>query len=173
MKKSILLIISFFIALQISAQTERATSMYLSFHGNQTIYDRVNTGGGAGVGIEFMLNTKGKIKPKMEFDYDIFSGTDLLKLNNEGQVIFQKRNVPCVFIGVLYNPINRVNLSLNLGTSFFNSKTYFAVKPSIGIYFDKKQRFEGKVSLTNIFQRDDAGKEPFGYLNFGIGIKLF
>jgi hypothetical protein len=173
MKKSILSIISFFIMLQISAQTERAISMYLSLHSAKVIYDRVNTGNGAGLGIEFMLNTKGEVKPKMEFDYDLFGGTDIIKLNREGQELFQKYKVPCVFIGVFYNPINRVNLSFNLGTSFFNSMTYFAVKPSIVIYFDKKQRFEGKVSLTNIFQRDIAGKEPFGYLSFGIGIKLF
>jgi hypothetical protein len=47
------------------------------------------------------------------------------------------------------------------------------VKPSFGFYFSKNQRWTGKVSYINVFNRDKTTKEDFGSISLAIGLKLF
>jgi hypothetical protein len=153
MKETIVLITSFLLAIQISGQPVRKMSLFINVHGNKTIYDRVipNNDKGAGLELGFLINTKTKLRPKMEFDYDLFMGNDKGYLTADNMILVGKRGVPCVFIGDSYFPIKKLNTSLLIGASFFNSDVYFAIKPSIGFYLDNNQRFEAKIALTNIF----------------------
>jgi hypothetical protein len=47
------------------------------------------------------------------------------------------------------------------------------IKPSLGFYFDRYQKWTGKFSYINVFNRDVETKEDFGSVSFAIGLKLF
>jgi len=174
MKKLLILVSGCFIAIQIFGQQERKVAFYLNFQVNNSIYDRIqHNSRGFGPGLEILLNTNSKFKPKLEFNWDIFSVTDVMVSTIDGKELVKKTKVPTIFIGTSYHPLNKLYFTFTLGPSFIRSDVYLGIKPCIGFYFAKKQRFTAKLSLTNIFQRDEASKEPFGYMSLGIGIKLF
>ena len=173
MKKLLILISGCFIAIQIFGQQERKVAFYLNFQVNNSIYDRIqHNSRGFGPGLEILLNTNSKFKPILESSWDIFLiSKDMVFI--DGKELVKKPKAPGIYIGTSYHPLNKLYFAFTLGPSFINSDVYLGIKPCIGFYFDKKQRFTAKLSLTNIFQRDEASKEPFGYMSLGIGIKLF
>ncbi|MEI6062199.1 MAG: hypothetical protein WCR72_15970 [Bacteroidota bacterium] len=173
MRKLVILLVSCFLTLNILGQQSRKVSLFFNFQANKTVYDRVmQNANGAGPGLELFLNTSTKFKPILEFNWDLFSTSDVM-ISKDGNELVKKRSVPSIFIGASYNPLNRLYITFTLGPSFINSEVYLGIKPCVGYYFGRKERFTAKISLTNIFERDAAGNEPFGYMNFGLGARLF
>ena len=157
-----------------SAQKARKISTNLDFHLNRTIYDRTlsNNGVGFGLALQAQLNSNTKFTPALEIASDVYGGTKELFLTTDGKPIYAKSSVTTIVAGALYNVSPDFYSGGMIGAGFFNSKAYFAIKPVIGYQFLNK-RLIAKISWVNIFQRDDISDQSFGYVSFGLGLKLF
>ena len=146
---------------------------------NKTIYDwtKGNNPWGIGFGLQTFLNTKTKFKPTIELTGDIYLEDDkVLRLNPEGSVptnYNDVRGMVNLFVGTSYNPTQDIYVSFVAGPSFINGQTLLGIKPSFGFYFSKSQKWTGKISYINIFNRDKPTKKDFGSLSLAIGLKLF
>ena len=158
----------------VSGQTKSKTSLYLNMLGNIPIYDIdiLNNPLGGGIGIVFLFNIKTNFKPKFDFNVNRFINTHIVYDEPTSKTIIEK-GITCLFIGSSYSYGKRFDFSLVVGTSFYNSDIYLGLKPSIGLYLDKKQKFITEVSLTNLFKTPSTKENSFGFLNLGIRIKLY
>lgn len=173
-KKLIILLLPFLIPLDVIGQVTNKISVNLNCNWSNIIYDRLYEGaGGFTLDLDLLINTKTKFDPKIEVNYSIFSVLEDYLETLDGYPVVSMNNGPSVFMGLSYNPFNRFNVSFSPGICFFNSRTYFAVKPGIGLYLDNKKRFLAKASLTNIFINDHAGNQPEGFVNLGLGVRLY
>lgn len=172
-KKLIFLLLACLISLNVIGQETKKISINLNGNWSKILYDRINEGaGGFTLGLDLLINTKTKFGPKIEVNYSIFSVLDRYIKTLDGYPVVSMGNGPLFFMGLSYHPFNGFDVSFSPGLCFFNSKTYFAVKPSIELYLDQKKRFLIKASLTNIFINDHAGNQPEGYVNLGLGVRL-
>lgn len=173
-KKLLVLLFASLISLNIIGQEAKKVSINLSGNWSNIIYDRINEGaGGFTIGLDLLLHNKTNFSPRIETNYCIFSTLKVYQETVDGYPYVSMDHGPLVFMGLSYHPFNRFDLSFSPGLCFFNSKTYFAIKPGIDIYLDHKKRFLIKASLTNIFIKDHAGNQPEGIVNLGLGIKLY
>lgn len=78
-----------------------------------------------------------------------------------------------LFGGLSFQPVSCFYFSLLGGPSFISGQPYPGIKPSIGWHFSKNQRWTGKVSFINVFDRTKMVNEDFGSLSLAIGRKLF
>jgi hypothetical protein len=157
-------------------QTERKVSAYLLTQYNKTIYDRTlgNNPWGVGPGLQIFLNTKTKFKPTIELTGDIYLEDDkVLRLTPNGKSVDDIGSVVNLFTGSSFYPAKQIYLSFLFGPSFINDKTLLGIKPSLGFYFSKTQRWTAKVSYINIFNLEQTSKEDFGSISLAIGLKLF
>lgn len=154
----------------ILGQTNLKISSSIKSQGNLLVYP--NSGYGAGVGIEIDAKFQSKFKPYVGFNWDFFPASDV-STTFEGEPVPDLRSIPSVFIGIAYQPIDRFWFSLEGGPSFVPSHTYFSLKPTIGYYFDQKQRLGVDIALTNIFNADIINDSSYGYLSLGLMFKLF
>lgn len=164
-----------FIAFHCFGQNQHKISGYIDFHINKTIYDRTlsNNAGGFGAGLQVFINTKTKFRPGIEISSDAFGGTKELYLTSDGRPIYAKDVVSNILLGSEYRVSEKLYLNTSAGPCFFNSAIYLAIKPAIGIFFPGNQRLVAKISLTHVFQKDAISNASFGFVNFGIGVKLF
>ncbi|HUS03858.1 MAG TPA: hypothetical protein VMY77_19090 [Chitinophagaceae bacterium] len=165
-----------FISVQ-SVTAQRKVSSYFSLQYNKTIYDITsgNNPSGVGLGLEAYFNTKSKFKPVIDITAHVYLEDDkVLRMDGYGREILDVGAMINVFAGVLFQPTERTFLSLLAGPSFINGAS-FGIKPSIGFYFDKRQKIMAKMSFINIFNRntDTEFKSDFGSMSFAIGFKLF
>ncbi len=113
----------------------------------------------------------------MELTGDIYLENDkVLRLNPDGSTPNDDNGVRGMvnfFVGSSYYPTQNIYLSFVAGPSFISGQTLFAIKPSFGFYFSNTQRFTGKVSYINVFNRTKNTNEDFGSLSLSIGFKLF
>ena len=173
-KKLIFLLLTSLISLDVIGQEAKKISINIDGNWSKIIYDRINEGArGFTFGLDLLINTKTKFSPRIEVNYSIFSVFDVYLETLDGYPVISMDNGPLVFTGLAYNPFNRFDVSFSPGLCFFNSKTYFAIKPSIELYLDHKKRFLIKASLTNIFINDHAGNQPEGYVSLGLGVRLY
>ena len=158
----------------VSGQTKSKTSLYLNLHGNIPIYDIaiLNNPLGGGIGIVFLFNTKTNFKPKFDFNVNRFINTHIVYDEPPLKKTVIEKGITCLFIGSSYSCGKRFDFSLVTGASFYNSDIYLGLKPSVGLYLDKKQKFITEVSLTNLFKTPSAKENSFGFMNLGIRIKL-
>ena len=179
MQKVITTFLLFFSLTQSFGQTQRKISTYLLTQYNKTIYDRTigNNPWGVGLGLQSYFNNKTKFKPTIEITGDVYLEDDkVLRLNPDGTVptnYNDVRGMVNLFIGTSFSPTRNIYLSLVGGPSFISGQTMLGIKPSFGFYFSKSQKWAGKISYINIFNRDKTTKEDFGSLSFGVGLKLF
>jgi hypothetical protein len=173
--KAVFLLPVLFSALPCFCQKQDKVSGYIDLHIDKTIYDRTlsNNAGGFGAGVRVFINTKTKFTPGIEISSDAFGGTKELYLTSDGRPIYAKDVVSDILLGSGYSVSKQFYFNVSAGPCFFNSSIYLAVKPAIGIFFPGNQLFVAKISLTQVFQRDNISNESFGFLNFGIGVKLF
>ncbi len=165
-----------FILTQSFSQTQRKVSTYLQAQYNKTIYDRTigNNPWGMGLGLQLFLNNNSKFKPTVDITADAYLENDkVFRTNSDGTEIVDIGGMVNVFAGVSFHPTNTIYLSLVAGPSFVSGQTLLGLKPSVGFYFSKNQRWTGKVSYINIFNRDKTTKEDFGSISLSIGVKLF
>lgn len=176
MKKLIPTFLFCFLLTQVIAQTQRKVSTYLLTQYNKTIYDRTlgNNPWGVGLGLQTFFNNKTKFKPTIELTGNRYLEDDkVFRTNPDGTEINDVRGMVNLFVGASFNPTKNIYLSFVAGPSFINGQTLLGIKPSFGFYFSKSQKWTGKISYINIFNRDKATKEDFGSLSLAIGHKLF
>ena len=165
-----------FILTQTFGQTQRKASMYLQGQFNKTIYDRTigNNPWGIGLGLQAFLKTSTKFKPTIDFTADAYLEDDkILRLNPDDTPIDHIGGMANLFVGASYHPTEKVYISLVTGPSFISGQTLLGIKPSFGFYFSPTQKWTGKVSYINIFNRDKRTNEDFGSLSLSVGVRLF
>lgn len=179
MQKIITTTLLCFILTQTFAQTQRKVSTYLLTQYNNTIYDYTagNNPWGIGIGLQTFLNNKTKFKPTIELTGDIYLEDDkVLRLNPDGSIPLNDNSISSMvnlYIGSSFHPTQNVNVSFLIGPSFINGQTLFGFKPSFGFYLSKNQKWMGKISYINVFDRIKITKEDFGSVSLAIGLKLF
>ena len=179
MQKVITTLILTFIVTQTFAQHQKMASTYLLTQYNKTLYDRTigNNPWGVGFGLQTFFNNKTNFKPTIELTGDIYlEDNKVLRLNPDGSTptnYNDVRGMINLFIGTSFNPIRSVYLSFVAGPSFISGQTMLGIKPSFGFYFSKTQKWTGKISYINIFDREKTTKEDFGSVSLGLGIILF
>jgi hypothetical protein len=158
------------------AQKQRMVSTYLTTQFNTTLYDitKADNPWAVGLGLQAFLNIAPKFKPSIELTGDAYlMNTKILRLDSNGNIIDGLEGMVNLFAGASYNPTKRIYFSLLAGPSLVSRETRLGIKPSIGFYFPRSQRWVAKVSYINIFDRNKATKKDFGSLSFAVGFKLF
>ena len=176
MQKVIATILLCFILKYSFAQVQKKISTYLLTQFNTTLYDATkgNNPWGVGFGLQTFLNNKTKFKPTIELTGDFYLEDDkVFRTNSVGTPLNDFRKMINLFFGTSFNPTKKIYLSVVVGPSFISGQTLLGIKPSIGFYFTKSQRWTGKISYINIFNRDKTTKEDFGSLSLAAGLKLF
>lgn len=179
MKKLIPIFLFCFLLTQVSGQTKRKVSAYLLTQYNHTLYDYTvgNNPWGMGLGLQAFLNNKTQFKPTIEFTSDIYLEDDKVgRSNPDGSFPGDDNSVSGMinlFAGSSFHPTENIYLSFVAGPSFISGHTLFGIKPSIGFYFSKTQRWTGKISYINVFNRTKIINEDFGSLSLALGVKLF
>lgn len=179
MKKLIPTFLFCFLLTQVFSQTKRKVSSYLFANYNNTFYDYTigNNPRGAGLGLQAYLNNKTTFKPTIEFTADIYlEDNKVLRLNPDGSIPKDDNAVHGLvnlFVGSSFHPTQSIYISFLAGPGFISGQTFLGIKPSFGVYFSKTQRWTGKVSYINIFNRTNVVNEDFGSLSLSIGLKLF
>ncbi len=159
-------------------QRQRKVSMYLLTQYNNTIYDRTvgNNPWAVGLGVQTIFNNHTKFKPVIEVTGDIYLQDDkVLRLNDDGTMPTDTdvAGMLNVFAGTSFHPTKNIYFSFVAGPGFVSGETLLGIKPSFGFYFSKTQRWTGKISYINVFNRYKATNEDFGSTSFAIGLKLF
>ena len=161
---------------QIFAQKQRKISSYLFAQYDKTLFDitKGNNPSGVGLGFQAFFNNPTKFKPAIEFTGDLYLENDkVLREYPSGKPIDDVGAMTNIFVGSLFQPAEKLYISFLAGPSFINGQTFLGIKPSLGCYFSKNQKWSGKISFLNIFNRDKITKNDFGSLVFSIGTKLF
>jgi hypothetical protein len=165
-----------FILTQTFGQTQRKVSTYLLTQYNNTMYDvtKGNNPWGVGLGLQTFFNNKTKFKPTIELTGDIYLEDDkVFRTDSNGTPLSDIRGMINFFVGSSFSPTKNIYLSVVAGPSFISGQTLFGIKPSLGFYFTKSQRWSGKISYINIFNRGNEIKKDFGSLSLAAGLKLF
>ena len=176
MQKLIATFLFFFIFTLSFGQAQRKVTTYLLTQYNKTIYDRTsgNNPWGVGLGLQTFFNNKTKFKPTIELTGDIYLEDDkVLRLDPDGTIPTTSndvRGMVNLFFGSSFHPTQNIYLSLVAGPSFISGQVLLGIKPSFGFYFSKNQRWTGKLSYINVFNRDKITKEDFGSVSLAIGI---
>ena len=176
MKKLITAFLFCFVSIQVFSQTQKKVSTYLLAQYNKALYDYTigNNPWGGGLGLRTTFNSDTKFKSVIEFTADIYLENDkVLRLNPDGSVFKDVRFMINFFAGSSFYPSQNIYLSFIAGPSFIGEQILLGIKPSIGFYFSKSQRWMGKVSYINIFNRTEIGDKDFGSLSLALGLKLF
>jgi hypothetical protein len=176
MQKVIFSFILCFILTSSFGQTQKIISTYLYTQFNTTVYEvtKGNNPWGIGLGVQTFLNNHTKFKPTIELTGDIYLVDDkVFRTDSTGTPLNDVRGMVNLFVGTSFNPTKNMYLSVVVGPSFINGQTLFGIKPSLGFYFPKSQRWTGKISYINIFNRGNTTKKDFGSISLAIGIKLF
>jgi len=179
MKKLIPAFLFCFLLSHAFGQAQKKVSTYLSAEYNHTLYDYTigNNPWGVGLGLQTFLNNTTRFKPTIELTGDIYLEDDkVLRLNPGGSIPAKDNSVSemvNLFIGSSFQPTQSIYLSFMAGPCFIGGNALLGIKPSIGFYFSKTQRWTAKVSYINIFNRTKIVKEDFGSLSFAVGLKLF
>ena len=156
------------------AQKPGSISCNIDIHINNTLYDRTlpNNGTGFGLGIQGLVKMNPQCMGVIDVATDAYGGTKQLFLTADGKPIYSKGGVVTAFAGAVFQPYSKWYVGITAGAAFFNSNAWFGIKPLIGIPF-LHQRLIFKMGMVNIFQRDEVSHQNFGYLTFGLGVKLF
>lgn len=179
MKKLIPTFLFCFLLTQGFGQEQRKVTTYISAGYTKTLYDytKGNNPWGAGLGIQGFLNNQTNFKPTIELTGDLFLEDDkVLRLNPDGSFPREDNSVDGMinlFAGSSFHPNQHVYVSFLAGPSFIGGQTFLGIKPSFGFYFSKTQRWTGKISYINVFNRSKAAHKDFGSVNVAIGLKLF
>lgn len=151
--------------MQVSTKAQKKVSTYLFAQYNNTVYyaSKGNNPWGIGAGMQIFFNNKTKFKPTIEFTADTYLKNDkVFRLEANGKPIDDLGSIANLFVGSSFHPTEKIYFSLIAGPSFVNGNTYFGLKPSFDFYFSNNQRWTGKLSFINIFNRDELTKEDFG-----------
>lgn len=121
-----------------------------------------------------MFLGKSKVRPTFELTGDRYLYSDKLGyLYSDGTIIDDVGgSMINLFPGVSYHFTKNAFISFSAGPSLIG-KIYFGIKPSAGFYFSQNQKWFGKISYINIFNRDERTREDFSSASISIGVKMF
>ena len=179
MKKLIPTFLFCFLLTQVFGQATRKVSSYILANYNKTLYDYTvgNNPWAVGLGLQAFLNNKSKFKPTVELTADKYlEDNKLLRLNPDGSIPKDDNGVHGMvnlFAGSSFHPSQSIYMSFVAGSRFISGQTFLGIKPSFGFYFSKTQRWTGKISYINVFNRTEVAKADFGLLSLSLGLKLF
>jgi hypothetical protein len=179
MQKFITTFLICFVITQSFSQAQRKISIYLLTQYNKTLYDYTagNNPRGIGLGLQAFFSNKTKFKPAIELTGDIYLEDDkVLRSNPDGTFPEGGNDVGGMvnlFAGSSFHPNKSIYFSLVAGPSFIKRQILLGIKPSFGFYFSKNQKWTGKLSFINLFNRTKVVNEDFGSLSLAIGFKLF
>ena len=171
-----------FVLTQTFSQTHRKLSTYLMAQYNNTVDDFTagNNPWALGIGLQAFLNNNTKFKPTIELSRDIYLYDDkvlrFVSVNPDGSfsgAIDRVSSMVNLFAGSSFQLEPSIYVSFVAGPSFIGEQTLLGIKPSVGFYFSKNQRWTGKLSYINIFNRTQLTKADFPSVSAGIGVKLF
>ena len=168
-----------FVMATASSQSQRKVSVYLETQYNYTLYDYTanNNPWGIGLGLQCNFNNQSNFKPTFELTGDLYLEDDkVLRLNPDGSMPksgSDVRDMVNLFAGTSFHPNKHLFISFLAGPSFIGKQTLVGIKPSFGFYFSKNQRWTGKVSYINVFNRTKIVREDFGSVSLAVGFKLF
>src|SRR5690606_26090178 len=168
-------LVCFFLT-QAFAQTPLNVSVYLKGQFNKAIYDRTigNSPESMGLVLQAFVTTSSNHKHTIDFTVDAYLEDDIvLLLNPDDTPIDDIGSMVSLFAGASYHPTEKVYISLVTGPSFLSGQTLLGIKPSFGFYFSPTQKWTGKISYLNIFNRDKRTNEDFGSVSLSVGVRLF
>lgn len=175
MLKIIFTLLVCFGLIQTFGQAQKKVSTYLLGQYNKTIYDQTirNNPWGMGLGLQAFGNNKSKFKPTIELTADVYLEDDkVLRENPDGSTMNTLNGMVNLFGGFSFHPSNSIYASFVTGPAFVSGETLFGIKPSIGFYFSKSQRWTGKFSYINLFKRDKRNLEDFGSISLAVGTRI-
>lgn len=176
MQKVFTILLLCFISTYSFGQTQKKISTYLMTQYNKTMYDasKGNNPWGVGIGLQTFINNNTKFKPTIELTGDVYLEDDkIFRTHSDGTEIIDVGGMVNLFVGTSFSATQNIYFSFVGGPSFIRGQTFFGIKPSFGFYFSKSQKWIGKISYINIFNRDKTTKQDFGSLSLAIGLKLF
>lgn len=150
--------------------------MYLQGQYTHTLYDATkgNNPWGMGAGLQLFFRQAAKLKPTIELTADGYLEDDkVLRLDTAGTPINDLGGMVNLFAGGSYHPMKTLYLALVAGPSFLGGQIKFGIKPSLGFYFSHSQRWTGKLSYINVFNRYEKTNEDFGSISFSLGVRLY
>jgi hypothetical protein len=174
MQNKIIITFLCLILIQSFVKAQEKPSAYLSLQYVKTLNDETlgNNPWGAGLGLQVFLNNKSKFKITAELTGDIYLEDDkIFRLTPDSVSLNDIGTAINLLAGSSFHPTKNVYGSFLLGPSFINGKIFFGIKPSLGFFFSKKQRWTGRISYINVFNR--IGKTDFSSVSLAIGHKLF
>ena len=179
MRKTLTILLCCFMLTQSFGQTKGKESTYLWGQYNHTLYDYTigNNPWAVGLGLQTFFNNKTKFRPTIELTGDLYLMDDkVFRLNPDGsypQREITVRGMINLFVGSSFDFNRNVYFSFVAGPSFIQGQTYLGIKPSLGFYFSKNQKWTGKASYINVFNRTKMIKQDFTSLSFALGVRIF
>lgn len=177
MQKITLSLLLCFLLGNVHAQANKKTSAILFTQYTWTLKDQTSTDNpwAIGLGLNVFFNSHSIVRPAVEVTRDIYlesSKVGYLDIGTNTQ-LEDVRGTVNVLAGIAVVPAKNIYGSLTAGPSFMNGQTLLAIKPSFGFYFSSKQRWSGKISYINVFNRGTVVKENFTSVSFALGVRLF
>ncbi len=176
MRKTVTTLLMCFILKVALAQSKSKISLYLHGQYNKTIYDRTinNNPWGIGTGLQLFINAQSKFRPTADLTADIYLEDDkVLRIDPDDNPVPDLRGMLNFFGGISWHPKTTIYMSIVGGPSIINGRTLTALKPSFGFYFSEKQKWTGKFSYINVFNRDRVTNQDFGSVSISLGRRLF
>jgi hypothetical protein len=181
MRKLLITLLLFFSLFQLVAQKQRKVNYYLQAQQNLTLYDITlgNNPNGFGLGAQIFLNTKSRFKATLEVTGDTYMMDDKVLRSREISpgVWDYDSEIPDVpgmvnlFAGASWHPTKGFYISATVGPSFISSNTYLGFKSALG-FLTRNQRWMGKITFINIFNRDYPTQSDFGSAGISIGYRI-
>jgi len=176
-KKSVLLFALLICALDIYSQDKVRMTASFDLHLNRVFYDPLvpnmkTTGRGGGLQIGLDMNTA--FNPILEIDEDTYTigPQELVYVTYKGKDV-RKHLAFNILGGVEVGIYKGLKMDFLIGPSFLDSYTYLALKPAMQYSFGKNERFFGKAAFTFVRTIYGDTYQPFEYLSFSAGIKIF
>lgn len=161
----------------LSAHTQDKVSMNLLINHSRTTNDyyRVNNKWLIGAAARISYKNATKFSPLFELSGDrLIIGKDVMLRDPDPNIGSNPiRYVVNAFGGIEYRPIDIIYLSFLAGPSYINERFLMGIKPTAGIYFSKRQRWNASFSYTTIFNRTKVVNQHFETINFALGLRLF
>ena len=141
-------------------QTGKGFSIYVFGQYNKTLYDETksNNPWGMGLGLQGFWHNSSRFSPTLEITADTYLDDDKVRR---------------LFAGAAFRLSKGTYFSFSAGPSFSNGRTMLGIKSAFGFYFSPKQRWTGKISIFNIFKREEITQKSFGALSVALGVRLF
>ena len=157
-------------------QSNKKLSLLIQAQSNITLkdYTKGNNPWSLGLGLQSSFLLKSKIHPTIELTGDLYLVDDkVLRSDSTGIRYKDVRTMVNIFVGASITPIQNIYLSVLCGPSFAGEQALFGLKPSLGVFFSKKQKILAKLSYLTVFNRGNLVKQNFNSISISLGLKLY